>query len=87
MPISDTVFRPGIAVLLSQNPVEQHDASDCTGTSGASNRVLTVTKSIFSSTIIVVDKMVMERGNDISVTGQDVTFLGALFDDSKIEVY
>lgn len=87
MAISDTVFRPGLAILLSQNPVEQHVGSDCTGTDGSTNRVLTVTKEIFSSTIVSVDGVILRRTSQITVSGQDITFLDALFDASSIEVY
>lgn len=87
MPISDTIFRPGLAVLLSQNPVEAHDASECSGASGDLNRAITITKQIFASTIIVVDSVVMNHATQVSIVGQSITFLDALFDASKIEVY
>lgn len=87
MPISDTVFRPGLAVLLSQNPVEEHLGSDCSGGSGTTNRTLTTSKSIFSSTIIVVDGLVMKRTTQISISGNTITFIDALYDASVIEVY
>lgn len=85
--ITDTVFRPGLAVLLSQNPVEAHNASECTGSTGDANRTLTTTKTIFASTIIQVDGMIMNHLTQISVTGNIITFIDPLFDASKIEVY
>ena len=87
MPISDTVFRPGLAVLLSQNPVEAYLGSACTGTSGATGRTIQTVKTIFSSTIIVVDSLVMRRGTQINITGNTIEFVDALLDSSSIEVY
>ena len=87
MPISDTVFRPGVAVLVNQNPVEVHVGSDCTLTDGATSRVLTVTKTLYSSAIIVVDGMVMRPTTQAVISGQTIRFVDALPNASTIEVY
>ncbi len=89
MPISDTVFRPSAAVIFAQNPMEAHLGSDCTGASGATGRVLTVSKTITAAVVIVVDGLVVNRSgsNQTSVSGQAITFNDALLDASVIEVY
>ena len=87
MPISDTTFRPGLAVLQSQNPVEAHNGSDCTGADGTANRTLTTTKTMYASTIVIVDSLVMNHATQLSVTGNVITFLDPVFNASKIEVY
>jgi len=74
-----------------QPATENKAGSDCTGSSGDPNRVLTLTNTSTSSNeLVVVDGTVLRKTTNYTVTHKSasstITFLGNIFDAMTIDV-
>jgi len=74
---------------LVLNPVGKSPAafngSDCNGNDGDSNRVLDT--SVGGIFLVVVNNATLHPTNDYTVSGTEITFLNAIFDDAVISVW
>lgn len=70
------------------NTLEQFMGSNCTGSDGGVNRVLTTSdiSSALGETIIVVDGQFLRKTNQFSVSTDDITFLINIWDEQKIDI-
>ena len=62
--------------------------SSCTGTDGASNRTLVHTKALLTDSLVINGRAVLiyGAGNDYTVSGATITFLGAVYNTDTIMV-
>jgi len=69
--------------------LEQFSGSDCSGSDGDANRVLTTSgvSGASGEIIIGVDGQIIRKTDKFTVSGDDVTFLIKIFDSSKIDIF
>jgi hypothetical protein len=62
--------------------------SSCTGTDGTANRTLVHSKALLSDSLVINGRAVLisGAGNDYTVSGTTITFLGVIFDTDTIMV-
>jgi len=67
---------------------ESFTGSDCTGSDGDLNRVLTTSDvtSAIGTIIVAADKQFLRETIDYTYSGNDITFLFKLWDSMKLEV-
>jgi hypothetical protein len=68
---------------------EQFDGSDCNGSDGATNRVLTTSGASGASGEIQVfaDGRLLRKTDQWTLSGDDITFLVKVYNAHKIDVY
>lgn len=76
-------------VLPQQMTTEQFAGSDCSGSNGQSNRVLTTSgvEDALGEVQVVVGGRVLRKTDDYTVSGNDITFVKPMYDLHKIEVW
>ena len=63
-----------------------YNGSDCTGSDGAVNRTLTVSRNVGSDALVVVGGRVLMDTNEYTTSGAVITFLVEIDNSDKIMV-
>jgi len=68
---------------------EGFNGSDCTGSDGDTNRVLTTSNvsGALGEIMIFIDTQYLRKTDDYTVSGNDITFLIKVWDTQKIDVH
>jgi len=68
--------------------LEQFVGSDCSGSDGDANRVLTASTvtSALGEIMVVADHQVLRKTDDYTISGNDITLLIKVWDEMKLEV-
>ena len=68
--------------------LEQFAGSDCSGSDGDADRVLTASTvtSALGEIMVVKDHQVLRKTDEFTVTGNAITIIGKTWDEAKLEV-
>ena len=77
------------AQTLPDQTLEKFDGNDCSGSSGAVNRVLTTSSasSARGEIQVIVGGRMLRKTDDYTVSGNDITFIKPVFNQHLIEVW
>lgn len=66
--------------------IETKAGSDCSGSNGETNRILTLKNTPNTLALVGVGGQILTVTNDYTISGDEITFLGKIFNEVKILV-